>query len=94
MRLRNGKTVFFHSFEVELDGFMDELRDSRTTLSDRHASRKIGNVCSEARWALLDYNEKLHGYLTDAALHAIVSTMPPSTRNAAPVVADACGEQT
>lgn len=27
-------------------------------------------------------------------LYAIVSTVPPSTRNAAPVVAEACTEQT
>ena len=30
----------------------------------------------------------------EAALYAIVRTTPPSTRNEAPVVADACSEQT
>ena len=56
-RLRDGKAIFLHAFEMKLDCLVNEASNLGTTVTDRHAARKIRDIRAEAGRTLLNDHE-------------------------------------
>ena len=59
-RSRNRKAVFAKTFDVELNGFLDEFENFVTGVRNCHTTRQVGNMRTKTGFALFNDDSVFH----------------------------------